>query len=145
MAPPKRIQTFRDLLVWQKAFELCLEVYRVTDVFPRHERYGLAADLRKTVRSIPYDIAEGHRRTSTLEYVRFLDIASGSATELETQFLLGRALGYTDEKLSLRLLAALSEVERMLAALMRKLREKTASPAVGSSRPSPSTPRILGS
>ena len=145
MASPKRIRTFRDLLVWQKAFELCLEVYRVTDAFPRHERYGLAADLRKTARSIPYNIAEGHRRTSTLEYVRFLDIACGSAAELETQFLLGQALGYTDEKLSPRLLAALAEVERMLAALMRKLREKASSPAAGGSRPSPSAPRLLGS
>jgi four helix bundle protein len=93
---------------------------------PRHERYGLATDLRKTARSIPYNIAEGHRRTSTLEYIRFLDIACGSAAELEAQFLLGRALGCTDEKLSIRLLSGLAEVERMLAALMRKLREKAA-------------------
>jgi four helix bundle protein len=127
MAAAQRIRTFRDLLVWQKAFDLCLHVYRVTEAFPRHERYGLAADLRKTARSIPYNIAEGHRRTSTLEYVRFLDIACGSAAEIETQLLLGRALGYTDESVSKRLLAALAEVERMLSALMRKLRERSLS------------------
>jgi four helix bundle protein len=121
----KSVRMFRDLLVWQKAFALCIEVYRATERFPKHEVYGLAAELRKTARSIPYNIAEGNRRTSsTREYVRFLDIACGSAAELETQILLGRALSYWDEKVSGGLLTAVAEVERMLAALMQRLRAK---------------------
>lgn len=145
MESTTRIRTFRDLLVWRKAFQLCIDVYRVTEAFPRHERYGLAADLRKTSRSIPYNIAEGHRRTSTLEYVRFLDIACGSAAELETQFLLGRALAYTDEKVSSSLLLSLSDIERMLAALIRKLRQRLNLQPNPHRHPQPSTPRILGS
>jgi four helix bundle protein len=128
MASSKPVRTFRDLLVWQKSFDLCRHVYRVTAGFPSHERFGLTAELRKTVGSIPYNIAEGHRRSSTLEYIRFLDIACGSAAELETQFLLSNALGYLDQKASELLLESLAEVERMLAALMRILRQKMRSP-----------------
>ena len=70
------------------------------------------------------------RTSSTREYVRFLDIACGSAAELETQILLGQALGYLDDNVSEKLLAALAEVERMLAALMHKLRDILASPTL---------------
>jgi four helix bundle protein len=145
MAALRRVRTFRDLLVWQQAFALCIDVYRVTDAFPGHERYGLAAELRKTVRSIAYNVAEGHRRTSTLEYIRFLDIACGSAAELETQLLLARVLTYFDEDVSHRLLTALGGIERMLAALMRKLRERASRPVGASSVSTPLAPRPLGS
>ena len=117
------VRTFKDLVVWQKAFQLCVSVYRVTKDFPVHERYGLTAELRKTARSVAYNIAEGHRRRSTADYLRFLDFAAASVAELETQFLLGRALGYFDEKSDL-LLDRLGEIERMLAALVRRLRER---------------------
>ena len=117
------VRSFRDLTVWQKSFELSLQVYKITQGFPSHERFGLTTELRKTVRSILYNIAEGHRRSSTREYVRFLDIASGSAGELETQFALGRALGYLDEAVAEQLLVSLGEVDRMLAALSRRLRQ----------------------
>jgi len=100
------------------------EHYRVTSKFPSDERFGLTAELRKTVRSIPYNIAEGHRRASTREYVRFLDIASGSAGELETQLLLSRALGHVDQSVCDGLLGVLAEVDRMLTALTRRLRQR---------------------
>ena len=77
-----RIKSFKDLIVWQKAFELCLQLYRVTRLLPAEERFGLSLELRKTSRSVVCNIAEGHRRRSTAEYARFLDIASGSAAEL---------------------------------------------------------------
>jgi four helix bundle protein len=118
------VRTFRDLVVWRRAFELCVIVYRVTETLPAHERYGLSAELRKTVRSIAYNIAEGHRRTSTREYVRFLDIARGSAAELQTQFLLGEALAYFDGETAKALLDHLAAIERMLATLMARLRER---------------------
>ena len=78
-----RIRTFKDLLAWQKAMQLSVEVYRLTKNYP--SRYGLTAETRKTSRSIPYNIAEGHKRGSTVEYIRFLGIAAGSTGELETQ------------------------------------------------------------
>ncbi len=81
-ANSNQIQSFKDLIVWQKAFQLCLDIYRGTHAFPTEERFGLTAELRKTSRSDIYNIAEGHKRRSTTEYLRFLDIASGSRAEL---------------------------------------------------------------
>ena len=126
MASTSGIRTFRDLLVWRRAFGLCVEIYRFTEGFPNCERFGLSAELRKTARSVVYNIAEGHRRKSTVEYVRFLDISRGSAGELETQLLLAQALGYLDAKASIDLLDALTEIDRMLITLMRRLRDRVA-------------------
>lgn len=122
-----RVRTFKDLVVWQKAFALSLEVYRISRDFPADERFGLTQELRKTVRSLPYNIAEGHKRRSTADYLRFLAIASGSGGELETQLLLARELGYLDRADSQRVLSMHAEVDRMLDALIRSLQAKTAS------------------
>jgi four helix bundle protein len=135
-----RVRTFRDLVVWQRAFALCVEVYRVTEAFPAQERYGMVAELRKTARSVVYNIAEGHRRKSSLEYIRFLDIARGSAAELETQLLLAQALRYLDDALSVRLPSALSFVDRMLTTLMQRVHERR---ALASSASAPVPPRPL--
>jgi len=124
MVGPAVIRTFKDLVVWQKAFQLTLAVYRAAEGLPIHERYGLTSELRKTARSIAYNIAEGHRRASTPDYIRFLDIARGSAAELETQFLLGEALGYLEPKVWRMFLARLGDIDRMLAALVRELRRR---------------------
>jgi four helix bundle protein len=105
--------SFRDLVVWQRAFSLCVAVYRATDHLPSHERYGLSAELRKTARSVVYNIAEGHQRTSRREFVRFLDICLGSAAELLTQLLLVAELSYLKEALTLELIQSLDEVTRM--------------------------------
>ncbi len=118
------VKTFKDLVVWQKAFELCLRLYEITRSFPSEERFGLTAEVRKTARSVVYNIAEGHRRRSTKEFIRFLDIASGSAAELETQLLLAAKLSYVDENEAASLLALYGEIERMLPALMRSLEER---------------------
>ena len=75
------IRSFKDLIAWQKAFELCIDVHRQTARFPPEERYGLSFDLRKTSRSVVCNIAEGHQRASTREFVRFLDIALASIAE----------------------------------------------------------------
>jgi len=120
-----RIRTFKDLLVWQKAMRLSVEVYRLTRNYPDHERYGLTAETRKTSRSVPYNIAEGHKRKSTADYMRFLSIAAGSAAELETQLLLADQLGYLKEGAGEVVLALHAEVERMLEALIRSLRART--------------------
>jgi four helix bundle protein len=121
-APP--IRTFKDLLVWQKAMDLSVEVYHLTKNYPSHERYGLTAETRKTSRSVPYNIAEGHKRGSTPEYIRFLGIAAGSAGELETQLLLAGRLGYLKQGTAEGVLALHAEVERMLDALIRSLKAK---------------------
>jgi four helix bundle protein len=105
--------------------ELSVEVYRLTRNYPSHETYGLTAETRKTSRSVPYNIAEGHKRGSTVEYIRFLGIAAGSAVELETQLLLGGRLGYHPENTADAVITLHAEVGRMLDALIRSLKAKT--------------------
>lgn len=85
------------------------------------ERFGLTSELRKTARPVAYNIAEGHRRTRTLEFLRFIDIARGSAAELATQLMLCEHLGYVSGTEVGQRLAALDEVERMLAGLKERL------------------------
>jgi four helix bundle protein len=116
------VRTFKDLLVWQKAMDLSVEIYRLTNDYPSHEKYGLTAETRKTSRSVPYNIAEGHKRGSTAEYIRFLGIAAGSNGELETQLLLAGRLGYHQKNRADWVLTLHAEVERMLDALVRSLK-----------------------
>ena len=116
-----RLQSFRNLLVWQKAFDLCLQIYDTSRALPWDERFGLTSELRKTARSVVYNVAEGHRRTRTLEFLRFIDIARGSAAELTTQLMLCEHLGYVSDTEVGHRLAALDEIERMLAGLKRRL------------------------
>jgi four helix bundle protein len=108
-------------VVWQKAFAFCLSVYRAAATLPTHERYGLASELRKTARSIVYNIAEGHRRSSRREFARFIDISLGSAAELQTQLMLSEALLYFERTLAAVLLRDLDEINRMLFSLKLSL------------------------
>jgi four helix bundle protein len=117
------IKTFKDLVVWQKALDLSVDIYRLSGGFPRHELFGLSAELRKTVRSVACNIAEGHKRGNTLEYIHFLKIAAGSAAELETQVLLACRLGYFGENEKL-IPGKLAEVGRLLDALIRSMRKR---------------------
>jgi four helix bundle protein len=118
------IRTFKDLIVWRKAFDLVVEIYRLTCEFPKHELYGLSSELRKTSRSILCNIAEGHKRKSTREYIHFLRISAGSAAELESQILLSERLNYLQENAAERIRNLLFEIERMLDALIRSLKSK---------------------
>jgi four helix bundle protein len=74
----------KDLKVWQKSIGLVVELYRITNEFPSNEKYGLISQMRRSVVSIPSNIAEGHGRNSKKELIRFLDIAKGSIYELDT-------------------------------------------------------------
>jgi four helix bundle protein len=83
--------------VWQRAYELTLEVYRFTKTFPKGETYGLISQVQRAVVSIPANIAEGYERNHRKEYLQFLYIAKGSLGEVETYLLLARDLGYLNE------------------------------------------------
>ncbi len=113
--------SFRQLIVWQKAFELTLAVYKTTENLPSHERYGLTSELRKTARSVVCNIAEGQRRSTRREFARFLDISLGSAAELQTQLLLAERLGYLSAASCHSILSDLEEVNRMLYRLKASL------------------------
>jgi len=123
------VRSFRDLIAWNKAFDLSLEVHRVAEQLPASTRFGLASELAKTSRSIVYNIAEGHQRGSTREYGRFLGIALGSQAELETQILLAIRLGVIDGDAAIALLERCAEVGRVIRGLSKSLRRRGETPA----------------
>jgi len=117
-----KIQSFRDLIVWQRSIELVAEVYRVTKAFPKDEIYGLTAQMRRAAVSVPSNIAEGQGRISTGEFLQFLGNARGSLHELQTQVVIGRTLGFLAEGKEKPLLDLSIEVDRMLNRLLTSLR-----------------------
>lgn len=81
---------YQELNVWQKAYDLCLEIYKITNTFPVSEKYGLISQIRRSAVSIPSNIAEGHERQYLKEYVQFLYVALGSVAELRTQIMVSK-------------------------------------------------------
>ena len=94
MLPAKKIESHRDLLVWQKAMDLAVAVYQLSRKFPSTEIYRLVAQMTKSVASVPANIAEGHSRATSRDYSNFLAIAKGSLMETETFVMLSVRLGY---------------------------------------------------
>ncbi len=115
------IKSYQDLLVWQRAMDLTEAVYALTKSFPREEVYGLTSQLRRAAVSVPSNIAEGHGRHTTREYLNYLSIARGSLNEVETQIFLAQRLAYISESQLSRLLSQSSEVGRLLAGLINAL------------------------
>src|SRR5262245_16872167 len=115
------MQGYRDLKVCQLGIDVCLATYRVTDSFPQREVYGLSSQLRRAATSIPSNIAEGHSRGQTRDFIRFLSIARGSVAELETQLTIAQSLGYVSKDNVEHILAMLDEESRMIAGLRRSL------------------------
>lgn len=115
------MKSYEELLVWQKSMDLVLAVYRGTASFPSHEVYGLTAQIRKCTVSIPSNIAEGHSRSSTGDFLRFLSIARGSVSELETQLMIAARLGYLDDDAGKTLLEQASEIGKMITGLRKSL------------------------
>ena len=116
------MQDFRNLKVWEKAHSLTLDVYRASESFPRQEMYGLTSQIRRASVSIGSNIAEGECRNGDAEFARFLQMAAGSASEVEYQLLLARDLEFLKIVDYQRVSDEVVEVKRMLAALMQKLR-----------------------
>jgi four helix bundle protein len=123
------VQDFRKLIVWQKAHRLAIDVYRASASFPRNELYGLTSQVRRASASIPANIAEGCGRAGGAELGRFLQIAQGSASELEYHLLLANDLTFLEERIYVDLNDRVSEVRRMLTALIQKLKNKQQEPA----------------
>lgn len=129
-----QIRSYQDLEVWQRAIDLVVEAYRVTNAFPRDERYGLTAQLRRAAVSIPSNIAEGRGRRGLGGFLYHLSVANGSVMELETQILIGMRLGYLDERTAQEVLRRSGEVGRLLAGLTRALRRRRGHPPVPDTR-----------
>jgi len=111
--------THKDLNVWKKSMNLVVLVYKVTGQFPKEELFGLVSQMRRAAVSIPSNIAEGHGRNSEKELTRFLYISLGSASELETQLLLSKELGFLNNESFNDLSNLNNEVIKMLTSLIR--------------------------
>ncbi len=115
------MKDFRTLTVWQRSHAFTLKVYAATKHFPKEELFGLTSQLRRSSSSIPTNIAEGCGRGTERDFVRFLQIAFGSANEADYQLLLANDLGLMEEKAVAELSADMVEIKRMLASLIRKI------------------------
>jgi four helix bundle protein len=128
------MRDFQELKVWRKSHDLTLAVYKSTADFPADERFGLTRQMRRASSSIPCNIAEACGRDSDGEFHRFLTIAMGSACELEYQLLLARDLEYLAGTAWSQLNDATTEVKRMLAAFLAKLKADLNTRAVSPQR-----------
>ncbi|MFN7929776.1 MAG: four helix bundle protein [Blastocatellia bacterium] len=115
------MESYRELVVWQKGMALVVAVYRMTATFPKSETFGLAGQIQRAAVSIPSNIAEGNALRQTKAYLRHLAIACGSLAELETQLEIAERLGYLSDR-TIALQA--NEIGRMLNALRQKLEAK---------------------
>jgi len=120
----KSFKSYRDLEVWQKGMLLAKEIYQATNNFPDVEKFGLVNQMRRAAVSIPSNIAEGHARSSTNEFIRFISIALGSVAELETQIILSVELEYLQENIRENFLGLLDTIGKMLRGLCKSLERR---------------------
>ena len=118
---PKRIESHRDLIVWQKSMDLVVQVYRLTVAFPSSEIYRLVAQTTRAAASVPANIAEGHARSSRRDFANFLAIAKGSIMETETFLMIAVRFGYLKEGATNPTLVLITEISKMLTVLRQKL------------------------
>ncbi|MFA5145959.1 MAG: four helix bundle protein [Candidatus Omnitrophota bacterium] len=116
------IKSFRDLDVWQKSIQLVKRIYITTQKYPKEETYGLINQMRRAAVSIPSNIAEGKSRQSKNEYIQFIYISLGSASELETQITISKELEYIGKDTEKELLEEIDHTSRMLRNLIKGLR-----------------------
>ena len=115
------LKSYKELNVWQKAYQLCIAIYKITKDFPKEEIYGLTSQMRRTAVSIPANIAEGYGRRSTQDYLRFLHIAMSSNYELQTLLEIAYNLKYLPMDSFKDAFEKSRELERMLSSLIMKI------------------------
>src|SRR3984893_5568011 len=117
MGSPTGVQSYRDLRVWKTSVELALEVYRITELFPQSERFGLTSQLRGAAVSVASNIAEGHARSTRGEYRNFLSMARGSAIEVEVQLFPAEQIGYVQSPTLVKARGYCESISRMITKL----------------------------
>lgn len=118
------MHNYKELKIWQKGRELVKEIYSLTKGYPNEELYVLVSQMRRAVISIPSNIAEGSGRNTDKDFCRFLDVANGSAFELETQLYLSFDIGYISEVELNQLLVPIQETQKMIHNLKTKIEAK---------------------
>ena len=117
-----KLNSFKELIVWQKSIELVHETYSIAKKLPKAEMYGLCSQMQRAAVAIPSNIAEGYRRNHRPEFIQFLSIAISSAAELETQIVISK-VEYPDADYS-KAETLLDEIQKMLYAMISKLKDK---------------------
>jgi four helix bundle protein len=121
------VRDFTDLRVWRSAIEFTERIYRMTQVFPENERFGLSLQMRRAAVSVPSNIAEGNGRSRTGDYLRFLSIARESLAEANAQIIVARRLGYVDDTNANETLQHADQIFRQINALYRSIERSTGS------------------
>lgn len=116
------VNSYKDLLVWQKGILLVEKTYKFSNSFPKEEAYGLTSQIRRCSVSFPSNIAEGYGRNQTKDFIRFLQISSGSLYEFETQLEIAFRLDYTTHEVYIEALNLSTEIAKMLSSLIHKLK-----------------------
>jgi four helix bundle protein len=112
---------FKQLKVWQKGFAIAVQAFKLTETFPKEQKFSLTQQITRASVSIPSNIAEGSSRSSAKDYSRFLELSLGSSYELETQLLIAEAVQFGDHNIRAQMLQDLTEEQKMLLALMHTL------------------------
>jgi four helix bundle protein len=116
------VQDFHELIVWRKAHEFTLQVYKITKRFPKEELYGITDQIRRASVSIPANIAEGCGKDSRADFARYIQIAIGSSSEVEYFILLARDLSFLNNDEFNEFSIKITEIKRMLSSLRKKVR-----------------------
>lgn len=119
-----KLNSYKELIVWQKSMDLAVEIFRLTHFFPKSELYGIVSQMRKAAVSIPSNIAEGYGRKYAKEFNQFLSIAYGSTQELETQIILSERLKLLSSNEFINSKSLLVEVSKMLLSFIGKLNSR---------------------
>ena len=119
-----KVKSYKNLIVWQKSMDLVIDIYKLVKKLPKEETYSLSDQMRRAVVSIPSNIAEGYARKTTKEYLKFLSIANGSRTELETQLIICNKIGYLNEKEIEVAMQKSTEIGKMISTIAFKLTNK---------------------
>ena len=114
-------ENYKKLIVWQKSMTLAKQIYLLTDLLPQRETYTMSNQMRRAAISVPSNIAEGHSRSSKAEYIHFLSISRGSVSELETQLLLCREIGYFSQEQIESQMSLCDEIQKMLSKMINTL------------------------
>lgn len=117
------MNSFEELKVWQEAHKLVIKIYKITNGFPREERYRLTSQLCRSAASAPANIAEGQARQTTKEYLQFLYTARGSIAETKYHLILTRDLGYIEDSVYNEIIKSYNKVGKMLNALINSLKK----------------------
>ena len=118
------MRDYKKIIVWEKSYKFGITIYSVTKLFPKEEIYGLTSQLRRAAVSIPSNIAEGSRKSTQKDFRSFLYNAYGSGAEIEVQIMFARDFRYITTEKSQILLSELSEIMKMLNALIQKISEE---------------------